>query len=315
MVIAAVGLSLVFERRAFCRYVCPVGGFIGVYSQASPLELRVKDKGYCAVCIEKPCYNGSEKGAACPWGVFPAGLTKNTYCGLCLECLRSCANDNLSLNLRGFSSDLNHPSARLDEAYKAFIMLGSVLAYAYVFMGTNGWVKNAAYQAFSLEWLLYVVAFLFITLLFLPGLYWLFNLPFSGIRPAGESGNKKAIFSAVGKRLPKKAFSALSAPIIPLGLMGWIAFSLSFLFTNANYVLITLSDPLGFGWDLFGSASLPWKPYLSEWLPLFQVTMLAIGLAWSSRIARNIAPQQGVSPRGIFLYGFVITSLMLWVLL
>ena len=30
------GTSLVFERRAFCRYLCPVGGFIGLYSQSRP---------------------------------------------------------------------------------------------------------------------------------------------------------------------------------------------------------------------------------------------------------------------------------------
>ena len=31
--IVAIGTSLVFERRTFCRYLCPVGGFIGLYSQ------------------------------------------------------------------------------------------------------------------------------------------------------------------------------------------------------------------------------------------------------------------------------------------
>ena len=32
--IVAFATSLIFERRAFCRYLCPVGGFIGLYSQA-----------------------------------------------------------------------------------------------------------------------------------------------------------------------------------------------------------------------------------------------------------------------------------------
>src|SRR5512143_3308897 len=50
MLAAAVGFGLVFERRSFCRYLCPVGGFIGLYSRAAPLELRVKDKGLCATC-------------------------------------------------------------------------------------------------------------------------------------------------------------------------------------------------------------------------------------------------------------------------
>ena len=50
MLFAAIGLSMVFERRAFCRYLCPVGGFIGLYSQAAPVELRIKNKRVCTAC-------------------------------------------------------------------------------------------------------------------------------------------------------------------------------------------------------------------------------------------------------------------------
>ncbi len=42
MLFSAIGLSMVFERRSFCRYLCPVGGFIGLYSQTAPIELRIK---------------------------------------------------------------------------------------------------------------------------------------------------------------------------------------------------------------------------------------------------------------------------------
>ncbi|MCJ7724018.1 MAG: 4Fe-4S binding protein, partial [Anaerolineales bacterium] len=90
MLMVAIGTSLVFERRAFCRYLCPVGGFIGLYAQTAPLELRVKNTNRCIQCAGKPCYNGSAAGYGCPWQVFPPGLTRNTYCGLCMECLRTC---------------------------------------------------------------------------------------------------------------------------------------------------------------------------------------------------------------------------------
>ena len=51
--IVAIGTSLVFERRTFCRYLCPVGGFIGLYSQVAPIELRVKDTSICSSHTEK----------------------------------------------------------------------------------------------------------------------------------------------------------------------------------------------------------------------------------------------------------------------
>jgi polyferredoxin len=71
-----------FEKRSFCRYLCTVGGFIGLYSQVAPIELRIKHKPVCVTCDGKPCYNGSAQGYGCPWDVFPGGLTRNTYCGL-----------------------------------------------------------------------------------------------------------------------------------------------------------------------------------------------------------------------------------------
>ena len=46
--IVAIATSLVFERRTFCRYLCPVGGFIGLYSQVAPVEVRVKNHDVCA---------------------------------------------------------------------------------------------------------------------------------------------------------------------------------------------------------------------------------------------------------------------------
>ncbi|MEJ5199738.1 MAG: 4Fe-4S binding protein, partial [Anaerolineae bacterium] len=34
----SIVLSALYKNRAFCRYVCPVGGFIGLYSLMSPVE-------------------------------------------------------------------------------------------------------------------------------------------------------------------------------------------------------------------------------------------------------------------------------------
>src|SRR5512145_1215375 len=171
MLFAAIGLSIVFERRAFCRYLCPVGGFIGLYSQTAPLEVRIKDKQVCATCEGKPCYNGSADGYGCPWDVFPGGLTKNTYCGLCLECLRTCPYDNIAVNMRPFSADLAKPSTRMDEAFKAFIMLGSAMIYAGVLLGPWGALKDAAYGVGTNDWFLYALMFLVIIFGVLPGFF------------------------------------------------------------------------------------------------------------------------------------------------
>jgi hypothetical protein len=39
-----------------------------------------------------------------------------------------------------------------------------------------------------------------------------------------------------------------------------------------------ISDPFGLGWNIFGTANYPFKPFLSEWIPLIQGAILLGGL-------------------------------------
>jgi len=297
MLFAAIGLSTVFERRSFCRYLCPVGGFIGLYSQTAPLELRIKDKQVCANCEGKPCYNGSTNGYGCPWDVFPGGLTRNTYCGLCMECIRTCPHDNIAVNLRPFSADLAKPSARMDEAFKAFIMLGSAMIYAGVLLGPWGALKDAAYNVGTSAWFTYAAVFLGIIFIGMPSLFALCVTRFE---------NRNAF---------KKRFAALSTSLIPLGLMFWVAFSLSFVLTNVTYILASLSDPLGLGWNLFGTAYTAWQPMLTSILAPGQTLALVGGLVWSARTAQKAASEARTYSVPVIAYCFTLTLVMLWLLL
>ena len=297
MLFAAIGLSTVFERRAFCRYLCPVGGFIGLYSQTAPIELRIKDKQVCVTCDGKPCYNGSQAGYGCPWDVFPGGLTKNTYCGLCMECIRTCPHDNIAINLRPFSTDLAKPSTRMDEAFKAFIMLGSAMIYAGVLLGPWGAFKDAAYNVGTSAWFIYAVIFLAIIFVILPGLFALGILKSKNTLPL------------------KQRFASLATALIPLGLMFWVAFSLSFVLTNASYIIAALSDPLGIGWNLFGTANAIWQPMLTTILAPAQTLSLVGGLIWSARTAQRAANEIRTSSISVIAFSFILTLVMLWLLL
>lgn len=277
--LAAIGTSLIFERRAFCRYLCPAGGFIGLYAQLAPIELRVKDTAVCAAHTEKTCYTGNANGYGCPWQAFPGGLAKNTYCGICLECLRTCPHDNIAVNLRPFGADMLKPAGRrLDEAFKALIMLGSAIVYSAVLLGSWGGLKAAAYTVGSLPWLAYAAVFLAVLFGALPGAFFL----------AVDLGRRWS-----GSRMQaKKAFIAFAYALAPLGLAAWIAFSLSFVFANLSYLWPALSDPLGRGWNLFGAAGAGWTPYFTQLVPVGQVAALLGGLVWSSAAARRIAGEQ-----------------------
>ena len=275
----ATGISLVFERRSFCRYLCPVGGFIGLYAQLAPVAIRVKDKSTCAGHREKSCFRGSADGAGCPWMLFPGALAKNTYCGMCMECVRTCPYDNVAVTLRSFGADLQSPGGRrLDEAFKGFIMLGAAMVYSAVMLGPWGALKLAAYDIGSPQWIAYAFGVLGFLYLVLPGLFLV------------AVGLGRGLAGATQPLL--RAFVAASYALVPLGLMAWIAFSLSFVSASVSYLWPSLSDPFGRGWDLFGTTQVGWQPYLTGILPLLQIVVLLTGLLWSSRIACRIASEE-----------------------
>ncbi|MCC7355664.1 MAG: 4Fe-4S binding protein [Anaerolineae bacterium] len=280
-VVVALVTSLVFERRTFCRYLCPVGGFIGLYSQAAPVEIRVKDTAICASHTEKTCYTGSDEGYGCPWLLFPGGLQANTFCGMCTECLKTCPKDNVALYLRPPGADLWQTKGhKLDEAYKGFIMLASALVYSAVLIGPWGFLKEAARSVGSTAWFVYAVAFLGLNLLVVPGLFWLSVRLGQGRRPART----------------RALFADYATVLVPLGLTAWIAFSLSFVLANLSYAWPVLSDPFGWGWNLLGTAGLAWTPYLSGLVPYLQTPLLLGGLVAAVALALRTARQHGQSP-------------------
>ncbi len=304
----ATGVSLIFERRSFCRYLCPVGGFIGLYAQLAPVAVRVKDKSTCAGHREKSCFRGSADGAGCPWMLFPGSLAKNTYCGMCMECVRTCPYDNVAVTLRPLGADLQSPGGRrLDEAFKGFIMLGAAMVYSAVMLGPWGALKLAAYDIGSAQWIAYACGVLGFLYLVLPGLF------------LAAVGLGRALAGATQPLA--RAFVASSYALVPLGLMAWVAFSLSFVSASFSYLWPSLSDPFGRGWDLFGTTQVGWQPYLSGTLPLMQVVVLLSGLLWSSRMAYRIAAEEGaghaVMRRAAPVVAFcvLITVGFLWLLI
>lgn len=306
----AVGMSLLFEKRTFCKYVCPVGGFIGLYSMVAPIELRVRDAQVCVEHRSKDCITGNENGYGCPWMVYPGKLGRNLDCGLCTECLKTCTMDNVVINLRRPGADLAQPvpGKRIDEAFKALIMLACSIIYPAVLFGPWATIKEwAAIDSFG-GWLIYAVGFLTATVVVVPGLYWL----------AVARGHRRSSSNLTVRR----AFNEYSHALIPLGLAAWIAFSVGFALTNGSYALAAISDPLGWGWNLFGTRDVAWTPYLSGAMPFIQAAILVSGLFFSLRTSLKVGLRrdpsgattvQTTTPIAAFL--LAATLILLWMYL
>ncbi|HEX9115621.1 MAG TPA: 4Fe-4S binding protein [Anaerolineae bacterium] len=292
-ILVSLVTSLLFERRTFCRYLCPIGGFIGVYSQVAPVEVRVKDAAVCAAHTEKTCYTGSNDGYGCPWFNLPQKVDANTYCGMCGECLRTCPKDNIAINVRRPGLDLFRTTGRrVDEAFNALLMLTGAFVYSVVLIGPYGWLKATARAVGTPGWFAFAAVLLILNLAVVPGLFW------AAVR-LGEALSRPAQPGArAGNSVLKRGqlFADYGAVLVPVGLAIWMAFTLSFTMVNLSYAWPALSDPFGWGWNLFGTGGIPWTPYLSGLIPYLQVPVLMIGLAAGVALALRTARQHGQAP-------------------
>ena len=287
----ATALHLIYRQRAFCSYVCPVSGFLSLFSMASTVEVRPRDTTVCATCKEKACLAGSEKGWGCPWLLYPSKLERNNYCGLCMECVKTCTHDNMTLKLRPFCSDVTLKG--YDEAWKAFIMLALAAAYSVLYQGPWGVFKDWANIAEKGNWRgfgVYAGALWTVSLVLIPGIY-ILAVQLGRALARGRSAESEPV------PLPpfKQVFLALAYPLVPLGLLAWVTFSLPLLLVNGSYILMTVSDPLGWGWNLFGTAATAWTPLVPHWSPYLQVPLLLVGLFYALKTGR--AQAQRLFPR------------------
>jgi plastocyanin/ferredoxin len=310
MVLVAVSVHAVFRRRSFCRFLCPLNAWMSLYSMAAMTEVRPRDRDVCSRCRERSCVKGTDGAWRCPWLLQPFKLERNNYCGLCMECVKACPNENLTVNARPFCADT--AVLRRDEAWMAFIMIALVIAYSVTLLGPWGtprewsnvtevgnWLGFAAHA--GIVWL--------VALLLIPGLWYLAALASRALARSPE--------------VPvSRIFVRSSYVLVPLGLLAWAAFSFPLIMVNYSHIVSSLSDPLGWGWDLIGTAHYRWSPLLPEWIPVIQIPLLLIGLGVGlikgTAIARELFPSRGsafrgLAPQAVFCTVITIVLLRLYV--
>ncbi len=143
--VLAVVVALFYERRTFCRYLCPIGGIIGVYSMFSAIELRAKDCETCRGHKVKECYLGSDNGRGCPMFELLPTMDSNNACNFCGECIKTCSQNNITLRLRTFFKDAwASKRLSLDEASLAIVLVGvSIFVTGDMLEPWAGWMESA----------------------------------------------------------------------------------------------------------------------------------------------------------------------------
>lgn len=290
-IVLAIILSVVFVHqkkigRIFCKYVCPVGGFIGLYSLTGPVEVKIKDREVCRRDRTRSCVVGTDKSWGCPWFQVLPNMDRNLYCGLCTECIKSCPYDNIAFRLRPFAADLLKVR-KLDEAFKSFIMIGCGAIFLAVFFGWWGVLKDLAnpitgvFAQGPIHWTnlaIYGAIVWAVALGVVPGL-------------ALTTAWLTKVISGKTEVSVKKLFIDIGYALVPFGLAVWVAFTVGMILVNGSYVIPVLSDPLGWGWNLFGTAHYSWRPYFPELVPYLEMLIVGVGAVASTMTALRLAKE------------------------
>jgi len=258
--------GLLFEKKSFCRYGCLIGRVSGLYAMFSPVEIRSRSLDVCHTCKTADCLKGNDRGYPCPTGQYLKTMQTNTYCIMCAECFRSCPHDNVALNIRPFAADLaDTQKPRKDEAYLALILF-ALTAFHGLTM-TPSWkifvyniqkgLSVSQITAFSLGMLICLIT----PVLLYTGFVWLSKL---------VAGDKLKTVAGL--------FVKYSYGLIPIALFYHIAHNVEHFFMESQKLTVLMSDPFGYGWNLFGTANWRPTPLLSlQTIWLLQVVLVIIG--------------------------------------
>ncbi len=308
----AVIPALYHDRKPFCRYGCLVGRVSGLYALFSPVELRARDTDVCRdVCHTRDCVQGNERGYGCPTNEYLGTMDLNTYCILCTECIKTCPHDNVAFNLRPFAADLTK-SARLraDEAYLCLAMLSLTIFHGFTM--TPVWADSVlnVRDAFGIGDFGQTVAF---TL----GMTLVLGLPiaaFLGIAWASRW------LAGRGKSLGE-VFVAYAYMFLPVALLYHLAHNVQHLLREGQKIVPLLSDPLGWGWNLFGTAA--WSPGPLASLASIQYAQVifvllghAVGIYVAFYVSRRMttarsAARLSLAPVLLLALGFSLVNLWL----
>ncbi len=100
ILLCAMLSGLVYERRLWCRYLCPLGRLAAVFSGCSVVEWRSNSSICNSTCQTNDCFKGNDAVPGCPTYQGPFSLRSNHNCILCGNCVKLCENASPAFNLR-----------------------------------------------------------------------------------------------------------------------------------------------------------------------------------------------------------------------
>ena len=266
--------SALFERRFWCRYLCPIGGMNGMFAKLSMVELRAQ-RGICsATCNTYHCYKGGpsegegQETNGCPVYSHPAQMADNRNCVLCMTCLKACPHRSVELNLRPPGIELwTTPNSTAYEVALLLLLWGAVLLHRLPELTRLVLGSDAILSGFVGHAIAAIIALGF---------------------PVAIALLAHQIVRLLNPKFKPRPFISLAYGYLPLVLFSNLAHYLHLGLTEAGQViplsLATLGQPIG------NTASLVWIAHPAV-ITFLQGCCLILGAILSSFLTQKIARQ------------------------
>ena len=225
----AVILALIYRRRIWCRFFCPLGKLLGFFSRCSPLELRANYNICNNDCKDHSCYVGNDYRPGCPVFEAPFVLHNNQECILCGDCIKSCPNQSPVLNLRAPGQEL----WTFRKPDPIMTLLGPLIMGTQLFRGLE---KTGYLQPYittlNHQWIFYSVFLVIATF-----------LAFLFVRMTSN-----VVFDT-SKTTSRERSSLMSYAFVPLIVGFELGFHFERLIRLGGRLLPTLGGYFGYNWD------------------------------------------------------------------
>ncbi len=308
----AILSGLIFEKNTFCRYICPIGFLLSIFSRLAGWGWRVKKVSTCDSCKDKSCidkkYSYQLNYKSCGVELYPPRIEDNSDCLLCGGCLKTCKSYKSENHLErpnpafvktGFSYEslLSRP-LRMAEWVFLFLLTGSMFFELNHFriisdVAASLWPGESTLSSGLEEGILKELAGLVYLYLLLPSILWF--LPYLLTR---ISGYRLDLGTYVNK---------VSLVFLPVIAAFFVAVALMEIVTKFPYYTHILHDIRGVETIkamLFRQIEMPVMPAWTDYaFSIVLVLALAMGMLISQRVTHKLIPNMDFQ-RGA--WGFTI---------
>ena len=279
---AALMIDGVFRGASFCKYVCPIGQFHFVTSLVSPREVKIKSPAMCQSCRTHDCIRGNQHSRGCELYLFQPKKASSLDCTFCLDCVKACPHDNVSifpvvpartLIADPYRSSIGRLSKRTDLAVLALVFVFGAFANAAgmvapVMALEHAWHGRIGPHAMPLITGAFVLACVVL-------------LPLLAILACGVANQAMQSTPGTAKDWIRRMVLAL----IPMGVAMWAAHLLYHLATGWSAVWPIVQNRFP------GAQGQLAAPLIPDWLTAAQVLLLDAGLLLTLYVGWRIAMQ------------------------